>query len=364
MLRRPPSLLRPTTTLSSLYRRQRIQPFHASHSRKIDLQLPHLLLTSLHSAGLLWADVIPLTAITIRCLVVQCLTLPALVAKRKEVELAPLISAHAPQLREATEQVLRANRDQLKLLKKKGTPISPESLYKKSMKELHARSRKSLSINRLAGPTLLLQIPIFLWVFQTIRSMLGMPQGLVGTLFSGTIFSKTAVPDTIEPSSLSLDVSDAAVASQMEPSVPNAWFEPTMAEEGPLWIVDLTAPDPTLCLPFIVSGLMYASLRFGSKKDAIGVRKSSFQRRLNNAALFFALMIGPLTLHLPAGFLYYWACSSASALAANVILERMYPARAPVLPCRRPIRRTKGTSNKDEDREWLAGQNKFFNIKP
>jgi inner membrane protein COX18 len=333
-LRRPPSILRPQSifrrsTQYSLLHPQRVRQFHASPRRHgaldILLSVPHDFMVTLHSSGLSWAAVIPITAITIRCLVVPFLIAPARRERQKMAELAPMISANALLLRDHVEQQII---EKPQIVAKR----SPQALYKDTLKNMTNSKIRDFNIGRYTGFRTLLQIPVFLVVIEALRRMMGMERG--GLL---SLLSRKDAPKNIETSTIpsGTDV-PAILQTESAVSETSSWYEPSMTVEGPFSIVDLTAPDPTLCLPFIVSGLMFANLRYGMrrKKD---LTKSKLSRRLQNGMLGVAFLIAPLTLHLPAGFLYYWACTSASSLTADILLDLLFPHRPAVTPCRRPL---------------------------
>jgi inner membrane protein COX18 len=330
-LRRPLFLLRPQyiSRLSARYSLlppQRSRQFHASPRRygliNTILVVPHECLVALHTTGLSWAAVIPITAIAIRCIVVPFLIAPARNQRAKLSELTPLISANALLEREKVEQ-LATEKPHLLLAK------SPQALYREQVREVRGRLARQFHLERGKAFLTLLQIPVFLMFAETLRRMMGMR--------GKGIFSAADAPKVVDPSTLSSVISET-VPLQTETAVldSSSWYDPTMTWEGPLWIMDLTMPDPTFSLPVIVSVLMMANLKYGNYRRQ-DVEKTAFSRRLHNALMGIAFMIFPLTMHLPAGFLYYWACTSASSLSADLLIDRLSPPRPIVKACRRPL---------------------------
>jgi inner membrane protein COX18 len=331
-LRLPPSILRSPSTyrLSTQYsflRPQRLRQFHASPSRHgisdMIVGIPHEFMVALHSTGLSWAAVIPITAITIRCIIVPFLIVPARREREKMTELAPMVSANALLIRENVERQVKENPQII-------NTSSPQNLYKRNLKEFHKTMMKSYNVHRWTPFRTLLQIPVFVVVVEALRRMMGMERGLL-------FFKKEEAPKNVDSSTLSPEA-DVTATLQMDSGVPGpaAWYEPSMTIEGPFSIVDLTTPDPTLCLPFVVSALMIANLSYGNRRKQ-NLATSNFGRRVQNALLGFAFLLPMVTLNLPAGFLYYWACTSASSLTADVLLDRLFPPRPTVQACKRPL---------------------------
>jgi inner membrane protein COX18 len=278
------------------------------------IAVPHEILVSLHSIGLSWAVVIPTAALLARALIFPTITLPLRRVMQRRLELVPLISAFAPSLRNTMEKAPKEG-----VYKK-----APDVLFKNRMLAARKHLQKDFKCGWWYNWITVLQLPVFLAITEAIRSMIGMQRGLMGALLDRIGWSSTG----------SVLEQDSASPRLYNPE----WYEPSMAVEGLPWMLDLTAADPSLTLPFVVSGLMIANLAFTGPKVTKELPQSLMQRRMTRSLLLVGLAIGPLTLELPAGILYYWACSSASALASNILLDRMYPLRSPVRACARPLR--------------------------
>ncbi|KAJ9656094.1 hypothetical protein H2201_008645 [Coniosporium apollinis] len=96
------------------------------------------------------------------------------------------------------------------------------------------------------------------------------------------------------------------VATVDAPAQLVSWLEPSMANEGALWFQDLTVADPTLTLPFVVSGIMFLNVWRGSAQTKRVGRESVGAKTLRRGLLLLTLAIGPLTLNVPAGVMVYW----------------------------------------------------------
>lgn len=237
--------------------------------------------------------------------------------RAKVNEIMPLISAKALQAREETEREMQENPQ---LLANK----SPQDLYKEKVKNIAGKLFDTYGVMRKLTFLPILQIPVFLVMAETLRRMMGMRSGLV---------FGTSTPEDVDSDALSTITPDVN-------AIPDSfsWYEPSMTFEGPFAIMDLTVADPTLILPLAVSVLMWANLRYGQRQRNLqGLGRSKVSRRLHNGLMGVAIILFPLTLHLPAGFLYYWACTSASSLGADIILDTLFPPRPSVRPCRRPL---------------------------
>jgi inner membrane protein COX18 len=188
------------------------------------------------------------------------------------------------------------------------------------------------------------QLPIWLAFMETIRGMCGMGKGLFGLIMGGrveggnlvegvtSVDSPSAVlAGTAESSSGLISASgltdEAGLGGTLIPA-PIIPLEPGFTTEGILWLTDLTAPDPTLLLPFMLSGAMLLNLMPSRR-----VAQSTGTRRLTNALRVIALAVGPLTLQMPSAMLLYWCSSSMFAFGQGILMDKLMPLRRPVPPC-------------------------------
>jgi inner membrane protein COX18 len=316
---RPPPFRRqilhlPPSVRSTLYQHSTRQ-FHASSPQKSStlLDLPHELLLSLHNISGAWALTIPLAAITIRACLLT-VQIPARTALQRRIQTLPFITAFRSL---QTKSFITTVREGGRAVDVKAYQRGQLTLRKTAIEKIWGTGKAYTYLSYL-------QIPIFLSMAECMRSMLGMERGLLGAVISSV-------------KSLDEDSNVGEVLEGIEkPVFHPEWIEPSMATEGMLWFTDLTIADPTITLPFVVSGLIVANIVLSGGKINAADQKP-WQRGLKRGLIGMGLCIGPLTLNVPAGILYYWACSSAAGLAANLWIDRVWPIKKPVMACKRPL---------------------------
>lgn len=308
---------------------QAFRSFHASSTARFNAHtivdfattIPHELLMGLHNIGLPWAAVIPLSAVLIRATVLFPLTtLPSRRAQQRLLSTVPLRHADASML----FSMLR--------------PPNTEATIKKDLAIANRRMNKRFGTTWSMTTKVIWQFPVFVALAETIRRMAGANGGLL-----------TVIAEWITPrSEWAKEVVDEKVGS-LAAQVGQSWVEPSFATEGMLWFQDLTAADPTLTLPFLVSALTIANLQLGSRipkksdKDEKAVinkgmaDKALAQGALHKILLFGAFLIGPLTLQVPSGIMLYWASSSMASIAQNLLVDRVWPLEQPIGRCKRPL---------------------------
>jgi inner membrane protein COX18 len=317
LLTRPPLrtsiLLLPPAIRTALYA-PRARQFHASASHNSPLDTAHSLFLSLHDIGHTWALAVPLAAITVRLGLLTVL-IPARTSMQRRMQIAPLITGFRSAQRQETGTIIKMGGMQdLRQHSKE---------YDSKFEEYKKWLRKDWRAGRFWQFASWVQLPLFLGMAECMRSMLGMHRGILAMISSSIFGDPDATPATLD---------------NLEKPVFHAeWIEPSMTTEGLPWFQDLTVADPTLTLPFMVSGLMFANIYFSGGK-ALASQQKPWQRGLKRGLLGVALLIGPMTLGLPAGILYYWACSSATSFASNMLIDRIWPLQRPVLACKRPLR--------------------------
>jgi len=245
--------------------------------------------------GLPWAYTIPLTALLIRTTFILPISIYQRRVNQKQVALSPLVQSWAHQLRKETMMEVGHL----------GPLAAQRSLGKKmrsKRREIYKRWRCQFWKNNLQ----FIQLPIWLTAIEAMRKMSGKEQGLLGMIFG------TSTEDR--------EMALAALQSGKELS---------FTTEGALWFPDLSVADPMLILPFMLSATMFANLYNGAGKNP-----SVMQRRITNTLKIVALAIGPLTLQVPSAMLLYWISSSSFALIQALVLERLLPIKAPVVPCK------------------------------
>ncbi|EPE36568.1 hypothetical protein GLAREA_08731 [Glarea lozoyensis ATCC 20868] len=267
----------------------------------------HALFEGIHSVtGLPWAFAIPLTALTVRTILVLPLTIYTRRILQKQAELAPVVQAWIPRLqKEARTEAGHMG------------PVAAQAVMLKKIRrktiEVYGRWGCQRYKNYLVP---LLQLPIFLTAMECLRMMSGYNSGLL----------------SIIATSLG---GDAVALVDVEKGL-TSWFTPSLATEGDLWFPDLTKPDPELRLPFIFSGVMLLDVMFWNRK---GHTPSKWSTRGRRTLGIMALAAGPLLLNLPSSMLLYWISSSIFAKGQAFLLNKLMPLKI-VAPCKpkKPLR--------------------------
>ncbi len=262
-------------------------------------------MTLIHTA-VPWYATIPLAAFITRGLLVTTAGAWARSLTARYIGLHPLRQALAFQKRD--EIFKRGNFRH---------PKEAIAQVRKEVKELTNKLDKRWNVT-LRGQIswTLAQIPIFFIMAEAIRQKCGARAGLLGLTFSAFKQDNEVLP-----------VDDMG-------NTISRWFDPALANEGALWFPDLLVPDPTGVLPFIVSGLMFSNIYFTKNTVDNDARWPLYIRRF---LLGFSLLIGPLTQHLPAALLLYWASSTSSVMLWNAWLDWKYPAPRGFTACKRPL---------------------------
>lgn len=292
---------------------QNVRNFHSTQSNQ--LLEPTLYgisntLTGLHAiTGLPWVATLPLAAFFVRSVIVGALVYRGHIARQRQLNLQPLLNAWKHTYRR-------------RVIRELG-PSGPVESDRAVMNRL--RVKRTEMYNNWGcqlWKTLLpiAQFPIWLLLIETIRRMCGTHEGLLG-LATG-LFRGTNVDTGREATLKALTVSSVPV-------------EESFATEGALWFQNLLVPDPTLTLPFVLSGMMFANVHFSSRSSSLpGGERSTFERRMTRILKLVALAVGPLMLQVPSAMLLYWISSSALAMGQRVILDKLMPYTPPVKPCK------------------------------
>ncbi|KAK8222885.1 60Kd inner membrane protein-domain-containing protein [Phyllosticta paracitricarpa] len=277
------------------------------------------LLTALHGTGLPWALTIPASAILVRLVIIY----PLMYAPARKANLrATDARAHV----QAFESITKS------LSRKKMMQEGPEASKKYAMAQLRTntseiKKRWKFGFARQMQP--LLSLPIFLAFAETIRRMIGTKRGVLGLLFASNDGQASSSPEGVE-SAAAEDVSSAS-SSASDSTDLSSWAEPTMATEGMLWFPDLTAADPTLILPVMVSGATFFSVWRGSRVLP-GEEEGKNARILRRILLSGAFIMFPFILKVPAGMLLYWVTSTTCAGLTHVWNDYHYPKRTALKP--------------------------------
>lgn len=262
---------------------------------------------------------LPLTAVLVRLTMVLPITLYTRRVQQRQLDLQPLLRAWQPQIR------AKAMREKAHL--------GPQIVYRNERKamrlkriELYKRWNCGFWKNYLP----LLQLPVFLLFIESIRSLSGASQGLLGLIWNRSSATDPATENlggigTVTNGNTTLEVTDYTAAQPI--SVQTLGIDPTMATEGALWFPDLTAADPMLVLPFMLSATMFLNIFSGPRR---AIEQTLVQKRIMRALGMVALAAGPLCLHFPSGMLVYWISSSMTAYAQAALLDRFMPLKRSV----------------------------------
>lgn len=283
--------------------------FHASSPRLfLDecVNATHTVITGIHSStGLPWAATLPLVAVLVRLAITGPITAYGYTISNRRRELFPLLDAWRATI---TRNVMRTHR--------KEGPVACERIIARQVREKGAGVRSRMGVQFWKSSLTWIQLPTFLLVLETIRTMCNTTHGLLGMFVSAPEKDVTSEGDTLQP-------------------YVSPYFEPTLATEGALWFPDLLVPDPMLILPFTLSASLFGSILFYERRTrAAGVPLSVWQIRLQRTIKILALAIGPATIGMPSGILVYWISSSLSVLAQNVFLDWYIPQTVVIQPCK------------------------------
>ncbi|KAM3072561.1 hypothetical protein ACMFMG_009354 [Clarireedia jacksonii] len=274
--------------------------------RGLNSSTTHAILEGLHSVtGLPWAYTLPLAALAIRTTFVLPLSIYARRATQKQMELRPLLLAWRPiYMREALKELGNAG--------EKVVVRHMAAKMQRKQKEIYAKFNCGQWKHFLG----FVQLPVWLVAVETIRSMCGVHEGLLGWIAS--LFTFSAING--------VGVEAAAESSQ---NMGSLLFEPSFATGGALWFPNLLVPDPMLLLPFMLSGSILLNLSGTGSQSQI-----AWRRRLANSMKVVALAIIPLTLQMPSAMLVYWTSSSLLAYGQSKLLDVVMPIKPPVVPCK------------------------------
>lgn len=284
--------------------------FHASAPRQdplLDavLYLPHEMTNLIHTS-VPWYAAIPLAAFVTRAALVTTFGAWARSLMARYIGLQPLRQALAFQKR---NEILKTANFR--------TPKEASLAVKKEVNDVTAKldKRWNVTLKGQLGWTIG-QIPIFFAMAETIRQKCAARDGLMGLGFSA-----------FRGEDAQAAVGEVAITT-------SKWFEPSLAAEGMLWFPDLSTPDPTGILPFVVSGLMFTNIYITKNTVENG---ASWPLAIRRTLLAVSLLVGPLCQNMPAALMLYWASSTTSVMIWNAWLDWRYPAPRGFTACKRPL---------------------------
>ncbi|KAB5582454.1 hypothetical protein GE09DRAFT_1074972 [Coniochaeta sp. 2T2.1] len=307
------------------------------------------LITTIHTTtGTPWYITIPLAALAVNLAVRVPVTIYSRRLEQKRAHLRPLFWAWNSR---HTENVMRAHKDK------------PHTYVQAVIRKRSAASERRISkdhgvqtwkIHYLGSIT---AFPFFITTIQGVRRLCGAGGGIfslfsnplpqVGGWVSGKDDAAAESPSTVPaPADQPVDqprwTSDVPEASgeTVTASAPPATqtpldtdllgYDPSLSTGGCLWFTDLTVPDPTHVLPLMLSAAMVwvvmprtlAQTRQLLDPSATNL---TWRTRFHRALLVISLVIGPVTMHLPAALHLYWISSTVMATAQRNIVNKLMP---------------------------------------
>ncbi|KAL2355552.1 hypothetical protein BJ546DRAFT_635000 [Cryomyces antarcticus] len=387
LLRLPPDVR------TSLYRPS-LRSFHATPTHRIDaadmidgaVAVPHFLLDHLHFLGLPWAAVLPLAALIVRSAIVfPLITLPARRTQQRRIDLVPLdqawtnaimrrsgVSRDSERFKEAKRMLGERRRSMywdynattvrlmMPLLQLPIFLLVAESIRRMAGRgagalglvagwlsprtagsppsAIQPSAAESTATAELSSSTDTLHRGVFEGWSPTTESMTESGSSAAdGVLLAAG--SHASATQSSPASPILPDANSSTSVAQPDPSSLDhyaaAWREPTLATEGMLWFPDLTLPDPTLTLSFMVSGVtfyhIYSNTGGGVRPGAGGVAElGAGPKALRRLLLTVALFIGPATLQVPSAIMLYWFSSMTLATVQTKLLDHYMPFRMPI----------------------------------
>lgn len=121
-------------------------------------------------------------------------------------------------------------------------------------------------------------------------------------------------------------------------AIDSPWFEPSLLTDGFSWCPDLTASDPTLVLPFIFTGSFFASIYFSPRiGGGQGAGKATNMQRIGMTIA--VLSIFP-ALKMPVALLMYFITNICVSAVQTRWLAYTVPVRSVPTACKRPVVRS------------------------
>ena len=325
------SFLLPTILHSTAFTGQR-QPrrsFHVGPAVGAALQGTQELIVSFHElTHMPWFITIPLTALGISALFRLPFSIYAQNIRQRRATLTPILQAWNARIQRDVDS--------------EGVPSA--------RREREARTRLNKTTKRIWKRFGLqdwkmfvnvLGLPFWLLGIDSVRRLCGGPRGILGRWIfgAGGADASAAVPSETE------GLADSIIQTAVEPSLTTG---------GTLWFPDLTVADPWHILPFALSAILVANLwpstdagrrallnlgprsQQSSAADPAKLRTSArVALRLQRSMLPVPLLIGPLTMDLPAALHLYWIASASASWATTKILKRVCPSSGnAIAPCK------------------------------
>ncbi|KAK4148779.1 hypothetical protein C8A00DRAFT_47462 [Chaetomidium leptoderma] len=340
----PTTTTRPTLTISSSQhpRPQQSRPFSVLPLFESAIACSQTLLTTLHTTTLSpWYLTIPLFALTLNLFT----RLPATVYSRgvavRRQQLQPLMHAwtarvHTDLARGGKPGDTKQARTTL-IGQGQGSAGWMRGFYKSNMAAMKARERR-WGVQRWKDWVPALAVfPFWITGIEGLRRMCGAPRGLLGTIAFGHQGGAQAQAQA-QAQTGQADVQEALASVSVA--------DPSMMTGGCLWFPDLTVADPCHILPFALSAILVmnmlpktqASLRVLLGLDSMpgaALGANMWRLRMQRGLLLVAMVIGPLTMDLPAALHLYWTSSAALTWAQTAAISRLMPMPTIVAPAKK-----------------------------
>ncbi|KAL4881446.1 60Kd inner membrane protein-domain-containing protein [Aspergillus karnatakaensis] len=296
---------------------QQVRSFHQTRPAPFAAEVIEVttsFVQGVHSiSGLPWALSLPLTAFIVRMGVALPLQIWTKVQARKDSDLAPLLMALRHHY-QRTHQFSSFNNEQ--------TAAGAKRMVNQKLVEHYRALRRRWGVFRFWKPVPFLQMPIWIAVMESIRSMSGKDQGFVPWLLS-----------KINPASAAEYNSHLTV-------------EPSLATEGALWFPDLLAGDPTGALPVLLTASILLNINRGWKAPTtksiseLPRLEMAKQLSLRGVRLFIqllALNVGysSYIFEMPTALMIYWITSTNIATLQTLLLSKYMFPTPPLKPWKR-----------------------------
>lgn len=267
--------------------------------------LTHTLITGLHdTTGLSWAATIPLAVFLVRIFIV----LPARVyAIRVHAKLWRLYPRFEESRTAIENKVRQEHRGKSPEEHQKIQDTEVARLWTGMVKQSRAQSWRTLIVY--------INVPIWFTMMETFRRMTGTEDGMLSLIAKPL----TALQGKQNPGLGAMD----------------GWMptEPSLATQGMLWFDNLMIPDPTMILPFALSGIIFVmysvrkgvtnliSLPHATLEQA--TQYQSFNQRKERALKLGALAVGPATLMFPSAMVFYWFSSTLATITVGYLSDKL-----------------------------------------
>lgn len=270
----------------------------------------HSALETVHSlTGTPWALTLPLSALLVRLTLVLPFTIYQRKLLRRQLSLAPLTLGWSHVIKKQTYMEVGH----------KG-PEKATAIMNKNVKAKQNEILKRWGCQRWKTAAIpFAQLPIWLAMTETLRRMCGTSEGLFG-MFIHRLEEFGLMRSDSPTSTTDSIVDDLISTAGPQTLVQEAGF----ANGGILWFPDLLVADPHIALPFILSATMLLNIFGKTRLNQQGPR-SQWQVRLQRSLGVVALVVGPLTMHVPSGMLVYWISSASLGYLQAIVLDQVTP---------------------------------------